>query len=80
MAQAVSRRLLTVATSVRSQIRSCGICGRQTVTAGRFSPSTSVSPECVNALVFVFRVCSCVWLKPRSRRVLTRTGRVDEPQ
>jgi hypothetical protein len=41
--QAVSRRLPTAAVRVRSQVRSCGICGKQSDTVGRFSPSTSVS-------------------------------------
>jgi hypothetical protein len=41
--QAVSRWLPTAAARVRAPVRSCGICGGQSVTAGRFSPSTSVS-------------------------------------
>jgi hypothetical protein len=44
MAQAVSRRLPTAAASVRALVRSCGICGGQSGTGGRFSPNTSVSP------------------------------------
>jgi hypothetical protein len=34
----------TAAAWVRAQVRSCGICGGQSGTEGRFSPSTSVSP------------------------------------
>jgi hypothetical protein len=44
MAQAVSRRPLTVEAWVRSRICPCGICGRQSGTGKGFSPSTSVFP------------------------------------
>jgi hypothetical protein len=40
VAHAVSLRLPTAATSVRARVRSCGICGGQYGTGGRFSPST----------------------------------------
>jgi hypothetical protein len=36
VAQAVSRLLPTAATSVRAQVRSCGICGRQSSTGAGF--------------------------------------------
>jgi hypothetical protein len=43
--QAVCRRLHTAAARVRSQARSCGICGEQNYTIGQvIFPSTSVSP------------------------------------
>jgi hypothetical protein len=44
MAQAVSRRPLSVEARVRSQVNPCGICGGQSGTETGFSPSTSVSP------------------------------------
>jgi hypothetical protein len=36
----VSRQLPTAEAQVRAQIRSCGICNRQSGIGGRFSPST----------------------------------------
>jgi hypothetical protein len=44
MAQAVSRRSLTVEAQVRRQISQCGICGGQSGAGTGFSPSTSVFP------------------------------------
>jgi hypothetical protein len=44
MAEAVSRRPLTVEARVRSRVSSCAICGRQNDTGTGFSPSTSVFP------------------------------------
>jgi hypothetical protein len=38
VAEAANRRLSTMA----ARVRSCGICGGQSGTGGRFSPSTSV--------------------------------------
>jgi hypothetical protein len=43
MAQAVSRRPLTVEARVRSRVSQCGICGGQSGTVTGFSTSTSVS-------------------------------------
>jgi hypothetical protein len=42
MAQTVSRRPLTAGARVRSRVSPCGICGGQSCTGTRFSPSTSV--------------------------------------
>jgi hypothetical protein len=42
MAQAVSRRPLTVQARVRFRVSPCGICGGQSGTGTGFSPSTSV--------------------------------------
>ena len=44
MAQAASRRPLTAEARVRSLVRPCGVCGRQSGTRTGFSPSTSVFP------------------------------------
>jgi hypothetical protein len=44
IAQAVSRRPLTVETRVRSRVSPCEICGGQSGTGIGFSPSTSVFP------------------------------------
>jgi hypothetical protein len=44
MAQAVSRRPVTAEDRVRSWVSPCGICGRQSGTGTRFSPSVSVFP------------------------------------
>jgi hypothetical protein len=44
MAQAVSRRSLTAKARVRSRGSPCGICGGQSGTGTRFSPSTLVFP------------------------------------
>jgi hypothetical protein len=44
MAQAVSRRPLTVEARVRSRVGPCGICGGQSGTGTGFSPITSVFP------------------------------------
>jgi hypothetical protein len=43
IAQVDSHRLLTAVARVRSQVRSCGICGGLSGIEVRFSPSTSVS-------------------------------------
>jgi hypothetical protein len=44
MAQEVSRRPLTAEARVRSRVSPRGICGGQSGTGTRFSPSTSVFP------------------------------------
>jgi hypothetical protein len=44
MAQAVSRRPLTVQARVRSRVSPCGICGESGGIVTGFTPSTSVFP------------------------------------
>jgi hypothetical protein len=44
IAQAVSRRRLVPEAVVRTRVIPCGICGGQSGTGTRFSPSSSVSP------------------------------------
>jgi hypothetical protein len=44
MAQVVSRRPLTAEARVRARLNPCGICGGQSGTGTRFSPSSSVFP------------------------------------
>jgi hypothetical protein len=44
IAQAVSGWLDTEADTVRARVWSCGICGGESGSGGKFSPSTSVSP------------------------------------
>jgi hypothetical protein len=44
MAQAVSRRHVTVEAKVRGRVSPCGIYGGQSGTGTDFSPSSSVSP------------------------------------
>jgi hypothetical protein len=47
IAQAVSRWFPTAAARVRTQVRSCGICGGQSAQWGKFCPSTAPHSSCI---------------------------------
>jgi hypothetical protein len=59
IAQAVSRWLPTAAARVPARVKTCGICGGQSDTGGRFSPSTSVSPA--NLHSSNYSIISIIW-------------------
>jgi hypothetical protein len=71
MAQAVSRRPLNTKARVRSRVSTCGICGGQSGTGTRFSPSTSVFP---------CQFHSTGYSKKRKKLIIFITGLHNKPQ
>jgi hypothetical protein len=71
IAQEVNSRLPVAAAQIRTQVRSCGICGGQSVT-GNYSPSSFLShSHSTNSSIFIQRQHTLLLLKESSNKQVT---------